>query len=220
MCCYGKLLRLPLTNRLRLQLETIPLLGTFLRKNHRALKLNSLSLLDTLVLNYSALIDPNLLNKAITEIPPLLSELDLHVAQLSMVLLTSTANLRSSALVNVHATLLPEILTLIRSPLLQGTALNCTLSLFQAFVKTNLPGLSYRELLEMIKYPIMNPNQSAHLHKQAFHSSAKCVAALTLQCHSEAIPLAVDLLQDIQKRRNDSQAVFCLLSIGEIGRHL
>lgn len=191
-----------------------------MRKNHRALKLNSLSLLNTLVNNYSAIIDPQLLKGAIAEVPPLISELDLHVAQLSMVLLTSTANLRSSALIDVHSTLLPEILSLIRSPLLQGAALNCTLDLFQAFVKTNLPGLSYRELLDMIKYPIMNTNATVHMHKQAFHSSAKCAAALTLQCRSEAIPLAVDLLQEIQKKRNDSQVVFCLLTIGEIGRHL
>lgn len=170
--------------------------------------------------NYSPIIDPQLLKGAIAEVPPLISELDLHVAQLSMVLLTSTANLRSSALIDVHSTLLPEILTLIRSPLLQGVALNCTMDLFQAFVKTNLPGLSYRELLDMIEHPIMNPNANVNMHKQAFHSSAKCVAALTLQCSTEAIPLAVDLLQEIQKRKNDSQVVFCLLSIGEIGRHL
>lgn len=55
---------------------------------------------------------------------------------------------------------------------------------------------------------------------QAYHSLAKCVAALTLQMPSEAVPLAHELLLDIQKRRNDSHLVFCLLTIGEIGRHL
>lgn len=55
---------------------------------------------------------------------------------------------------------------------------------------------------------------------QAFHSTAKCVAALMLQAHNNARPLAAELLQEIQKKRTDTQTVFCLLTIGEIGRFL
>lgn len=206
----------------RFQSDTIPLLGSFLRKNQRALKLNSLSLLDTLVNNYNPCINPQLLKGAIAEIPPLLSESDLHVAQLSLVLLTSTAKFQSrQALAGIHTVILPEVMTLVRSPLLQGTALNCTLNLFQALVQAQLPGLGYRELLDMLMFPVLNQQQNIQLHKQAFHSLAKCVAALTLQVQAEAVPLAVELLQDIQKKqRNDSQIVFDLLTIGEIGRHL
>lgn len=184
------------------------------------MKLNSLSLLDTLVNNYNPFINPQLLNGAIAEIPPLLSESDLHVAQLSLVLLTSTAKFQRDALLGVNTAILPEVLTLLRSPLLQGTALNCTLNLFQALVQAQLPGLGYRELLDMLKFPVMNQAPNVQLHKQAFHSLAKCVAALTLQCQQEAVPLAIELLADIQNKRNDSQVVFCLLTIGEIGRHL
>lgn len=207
---------------LRFQSDTIPLLGSFLRKNQRALKLNSLSLLDTFVNNYNSCINPQLLKGAIAETPPLLSESDLHVAQLTLVLLTSTAKYQSrQALVGIHTVILPEVMTLVRSPLLQGTALNCTLNLFQALVQAQLPGLGYRELLEMLMFPVSNQQQNIQLHKQAFHSLAKCVAALTLQVQNEAVPLAVELLQDIQrKQRNDSQIVFDLLTIGEIGRHL
>lgn len=55
---------------------------------------------------------------------------------------------------------------------------------------------------------------------QAYHSLAKCVAALTLQVQQESVPLAVELLTAIQRNNCDSQLVFCLLAIGEIGRHL
>lgn len=172
--------------------------------------------------NYNPCINPQLLKCAIAEIPPLLSESDLHVAQLSLVLLTSTAKYQSrQALVGIHTAILPEVMTLVRSPLLQGTALNCTLNLFQALVQAQLPGLGYRELLDMLMYPVLNQQQNVQLHKQAFHSLAKCVAALTLQVQTEAVPLAVELLQDIQKKqRSDTQIVFDLLTIGEIGRHL
>lgn len=199
--------------------EVIPVLGTFLRKNQRALKLNSLTLLDTLVTHYNQFIDPVLLRNAVSEVPPLLSESDLHVAQLSLVLLTSVARQQPQALVGVHEQILPEVMTLVRSPLLQGTALNCTLNLFQALVQANLPGLSYRHLLNMLMHPVHNQQQGHPLHKQAYHSLAKCIAALTLQVPNEAVAVAREFLREIQNRRSDIHLVFYLLTIGEIGRH-
>ena len=192
-----------------------------MRKNQRALKLNSLTLLDTLVTHYSHYFQPQLLQIAVAEVPPLLSESDLHVAQLSLVLLTSVGYKQPQALVGVHNVILPEVMNLVRSPLLQGTALNCTLKLFQALAQANLPGLSYRQLLKILMEPVYNQQQGQTLHKQAYHSLAKCIAALTLQVPNEAIPVAADFLSQIQNRRNDHpHLVFYLLTIGEIGRHL
>ena len=196
--------------------DAIPALGSFLRKNQRALKLNSLTLLDTLVIHYSNYFEPQLLKIAISELPPLLSESDLHVAQLSLVLLTSAAKQHPQALKDVHEVILPEIMILLRSPLLQGSALTCTLNLFQSLVQANLPGLGYRQLLAMLMQPVTNPQQQ--LHKQAFYSLSKSIAALTLQMPNEAIPIATEFLHEIQNRRSDSHLVFYLLTIGEIGR--
>lgn len=199
--------------------EVVPVLGSFLRKNQRALKLNSLALLDTLVKNYS--FDPQLLRGALSEVQPLLSESDLHVAQLSLVLLTSSAKLQPQALIGIHEKILPEIMNLVRSPLLQGTALKCTLEFFQALVQANLPGLGYREILKMLMVPFSGttPPTGHQLHKQAYHSLAKCVAALTLQVPNESISVTLELLLNIQKSNNDSHLVFHLLAIGEIGRY-
>lgn len=199
--------------------DVLPALGSFLRKNQRALKLNSLTLLNTLVDNYSHLFGPQLLQIAISEIPALLTDADLHVAQLSLVLLTTTARRQPQALVGIHDQFLPSVLVLVRSPLLQGAALTCTLDLFQALVKAKLPGLGYHQLLEKLMEPILNGGSPEQLHKQAYHSLAKCVAALTLQSPNEAVPLASQLLNDLQKRQGDTHLVFCLLTIGEIGRH-
>lgn len=198
-----------------LQPETIQLLGSFLRKNQRPLKLNSLHLLDTLVNNYHPVINAQLLKEAIVEIPPLISEADLHVAQLSLVLLTSTAKYKSESLLETHKAIMPELMNLVRSPLLRHNAV--VQDLFQALVHAQLPGLSYRQLLEMLRAPV---SANIQLHKQAFHSIAKCAAALTLQVRNEAIPLANELLQEIHQKRTDTQIIFCLLTIGEIGRHL
>jgi cullin-associated NEDD8-dissociated protein 1 len=111
--------------------DSLPILAGFLRKNQRALKLSSLSLLDILVRNYANLITPKCLEPVLNELPPLLNEADLHIAQLTMNLLTSVARLHKTSLPIVQATSLPQIFFLAQSPLLQGAALNAMLEFFQ-----------------------------------------------------------------------------------------
>lgn len=104
--------------------DVMPLLGTFLRKNQRALKLNSLDLLHKLADNYALdVFGPPLLQTAITEIQPLISDSDLHVAQFSLILLTTAARKHPQALVGIHDQFLPSVLQLLRSPLLQVNAI-------------------------------------------------------------------------------------------------
>ncbi|XP_024947857.1 cullin-associated NEDD8-dissociated protein 1 isoform X2 [Cephus cinctus] len=196
--------------------EAIPILGSFLRKNQRALKLCSLTLLDTLVKNYSSALYPDLLDKVTAELPALLNEADLHIAQLTLTLLTTIAKLHPIALTRVSDNILPEILVLVKSPLLQGAALNSMLEFFQALVQAGIPGLGYRELLSMLVAPV---SQSV-LHKQAYHSLAKCAAALTITWHQEAQCVVEQFLKDVQNPQSDAQHIFALLVIGEIGRHV
>lgn len=90
------------------------------------------------------------------------------------------------------------------------------LEFFQALVQANIPGLGYRELLALIIAPVNQGN----LHKQAYHSLAKCAAALTITWRSEAQGVVEQFLRDVQNPQNDSQHIFALLVIGEIGRHV
>lgn len=129
----------------------------------------------------------------LVELPPLINESDLHIAQLTLGLMCSVCRTHPSAMADLHRTALNQVLTLARSPLLQGTywvlfdnescfereflnvlfvlgaALNSMLELFQALVKTNLPGLSHHELLKLLIEPVkqLGPhNALPHLHKQ------------------------------------------------------
>lgn len=115
--------------------KAIPILASFLRKNQRALKLSTLTLLDTLVQNYSHYLYNELLLSVIKELPPLLTEADLHIAQLTLVLLTSIARVHPGALQDIQGSILPEILILVKSPLLQGAALDSMLEFFQVSFK-------------------------------------------------------------------------------------
>lgn len=92
----------------------------FLRKNQRALKLSTLQLLDCLVKNYHNALYVDLLQQVTAELPPLLDESDLHIAQWTMVILKSIAEVHPSALQDIRNTILPQIMVLVKSPLLQG----------------------------------------------------------------------------------------------------
>ncbi|XP_071441523.1 cullin-associated NEDD8-dissociated protein 1 [Hetaerina americana] len=234
--------------------EAVPILGSFLRKNQRALKLSTLTLLDTLVKNYGSALTNELLNEVTSELPPLLSEADLHVAQLTLTLLTSIATLLPTALIGPSHAILPEVLHLVRSPLLQGAALDSMLGFFRALVVAGLPGLGHSDLLGMLVSLVHRSNPGAPashqsrgtlpvVHRQAYHSLAKCVAALTVTwSREEALGVVEKFLADVRKGtaecagavsppnqgtatsvtpgRSDAEHVFALLAIGEIGRHL
>lgn len=98
----------------------MPILGLFLRKNQRALKLSTLQLVECLLQNYYADLSEELLQPIVSEIPPLIDESDLHIAQWSLIILRSAAVVHPMAFINVHRFIMPQVLKLVKSPLLQG----------------------------------------------------------------------------------------------------
>ncbi|ROT63807.1 hypothetical protein C7M84_018283 [Penaeus vannamei] len=199
--------------------DALPVLASFLRKNQRALKLATLTLLDTLVTNYSSALSPQMLDKVLIELPPLINESDLHIAQLCLTLLTSTAKLHKSSLANFLEVIMPDVMALVRSPLLQGGALKAMQDLFEAVVRAGLPGVDYQDILNHLLTPLVSP-QAANIHKQAYHSMAKCVAALTMTHPGEAVDVVNRFLMDVTNPRSPTVQSFSLLAIGEIGKHI
>lgn len=55
---------------------------------------------------------------------------------------------------------------------------------------------------------------------QAYHSMAKCVAALTLTHPGEAVGVVDRFLMDVTNPRSPTVQSFSLLAIGEIGKHM
>ena len=104
-------------------------------------------------------------------------------------MLTSLIKSQNAFLPIIPQAILPEALLLVRSPLLQGSALNSMLEFFQAIVQNSFPGLDYEELVQRLKQPIYHPNrnQNLTLHKQAYYSIAKCMAAISIVDSNQAI---------------------------------
>jgi len=198
--------------------EALPVLGSFLRKNQRALKLSTLTLLDTLVKNYSASFSADSLTPVLNELPPLVSESDLHIAQLTLCLLTSISINHKTVVPAVREHVLPEVLKLAESPLLQGAALMAMLEFFKSLVSVGLPGLDHNSLLSMLVTPVLSSKGTA-IHKQGRASIAKCVASLVANNEQEAVGVVQKFMENLSGNQSDQSLTFSLLAIGEIGRN-
>ncbi len=200
--------------------EAVPILASFLRKNQRALKLSTLAALDILVKNYNDSVTPAMIDAVLAELPPLINESDMHVSQMAISFLTSLARVHPDSLSKISGSILPELIALVRSPLLQGGALSAMLEFFQALVATGTASLGYMDLLRMLTGPVYA--QSAALtHKQSYYSIAKCVAALTRACPKEGPAVVAQFIQDVKNSRStDSIRLLALLSLGEVGHHV
>jgi len=217
-----KALILVAASKLRIDLrviltDSLPVLSSFLRKNQRALKLSSLQLLDLLVKNYSSSLNVEALAPVLTELPPLVSESDLHIAQLTLTLLTSISERHRQAIPIIHKTVLPEVLKLAESPLLQGGALSAMLEFFKTIVSAGVPGLGHSDLLALLAHPVLG-GKGGNIHKAGRANIAKCVASLVSHSEREALVVVQQFLANLASNQQDYSLTFSLLAIGEIGR--
>uniref|UniRef100_A0A670I7M1 Cullin associated and neddylation dissociated 2 (putative) n=1 Tax=Podarcis muralis TaxID=64176 RepID=A0A670I7M1_PODMU len=202
--------------------EGFPILASFLRKNQRALKLSTLTALDILIKNYSDSLKPAMIECVLVELPDLISENDMHVSQVAIVFLTTLAKVYPSSLSKISGTVLSGLFQLVYSPLMQGGALKAIVDFFQALVVTKTVNMSYAELMKQLTSPIYSSSPSgasANLHKQAYHSVAKCVAALSSVCPKEAPGVVNQFIQDVKNPKSSAAVkMLAFLSLAEIGR--
>ncbi|XP_040059897.2 cullin-associated NEDD8-dissociated protein 2 [Gasterosteus aculeatus] len=198
--------------------ETLSVLGSFLRKNQRALKLATLACLTALVQHHAAGIKPAALEPVLSELPALVDESDMHVSQVSISLLTSMSRACSSSVAKICSSVLPDVFRLVHSPLLQGGALAAILDFLQALVQSKTSNLGYSQLLKSLTDPF-HTSQSSLLHKQSYQSVARCVAALASSCPSQTPATVAGLLQEVKNPGSpESARVLALLCLGEVGR--
>uniref|UniRef100_A0A8V5HIL2 Uncharacterized protein n=1 Tax=Melopsittacus undulatus TaxID=13146 RepID=A0A8V5HIL2_MELUD len=104
---------------------------------------------------------------------------------------------------------------------LPGGALNAIIDFFHALVLTKAAPVGYAELLKQLTGPIYCSAEAAAptLHKQAYYSVAKCVAALSSACPKEAPATVNRFIQDVKSPKSSSAVkVLAFLSLAEMGR--
>ncbi|OVA11021.1 TATA-binding protein interacting (TIP20) [Macleaya cordata] len=197
-------------------------LTAFLRKANRALRQATLGTLNSLLVAYGDKIGSSAYEVIIVELSALISDADLHMTALALVLCCTLMTDRKSSPnvgLTVRNKVLPQALTLLRSSLLQGHALLALQSFFAALVHS--ANTSFDTLLDSLLSSAKPSPQSGGLAKQALYSVAQCVAVLCLAAGDQKCGSTVEMLTKILKddsSTNSAKRHLALLCLGEIGR--
>lgn len=192
-------------------------LSSFLRKNSRQLRLSSLILIETVVQRSPKLMDDQSNQIILADVPALISENDLYISQLTFNMLTCLVE-KGKFLHKPKTTddIMMEAFKLIRCPLLQGSALRAVLNFFSKIVEKPPPNWDYPTLLQKLVEPIY---EGQSLHKQAFSSTSRVIAATSVGSDSRTVFTTQTLITDSKQFKSDEQALtLILLSLGEIGK--
>ncbi|XP_076972604.1 cullin-associated NEDD8-dissociated protein 2 isoform X2 [Tamandua tetradactyla] len=201
--------------------EALPVLASFLRKNQRALRLATLAALDALAQSQGLSLPPPAIRAVLAELPALISESDMHVAQLAVDFLATATQAQPASLAEVSGPVLAELLRLLRSPLLPAGVLAAAEGFLQALVGTRPPCVDYAELIGLLTAPVyeQDAGDGPGLHKQVFHSLARCVAALAAACPQEAAGTAGRLVRDARSPHSSTGVkVLAFLALAEVGQ--
>ncbi|EHH16162.1 hypothetical protein EGK_11406 [Macaca mulatta] len=201
--------------------EALPILASFLRKNQRALRLATLAALDALAQSQGLSLPPSAVQAVLAELPALVNESDMHVAQLAVDFLATVTQAQPASLVEVSGPVLSELLRLLRSPLLPAGVLAAAEGFLQALVGTRPPCVDYAKLISLLTAPVYEQavDGGPGLHKQVFHSLARCVAALSAACPQEAASTANRLVCDARSPHSSMGVkVLAFLSLAEVGQ--
>ncbi|PNI73418.1 CAND2 isoform 1 [Pan troglodytes] len=201
--------------------EALRILASFLRKNQRALRLATLAALDALAQSQGLSLPPSAVQAVLAELPALVNESDMHVAQLAVDFLATVTQAQPASLVEVSSPVLSELLRLLRSPLLPAGVLAAAEGFLQALVGTRPPCVDYAKLISLLTAPVYEQavDGGPGLHKQVFHSLARCVAALSAACPQEAASTASRLVCDARSPHSSTGVkVLAFLSLAEVGQ--
>ncbi|XP_055985466.1 cullin-associated NEDD8-dissociated protein 2 [Sorex fumeus] len=201
--------------------EALPILASFLRKNQRALRLATLAALDALVRSQGLSLPLPAVQAVLAELPALVHESDMHVAQLAVDFLTTVTQAQPASLAKVSHLVLSELLRLLQSPLLPAGALAAAEGFLQALVGSRPACVAYAELMRLLTAPVHEPAAEGGPgpHKQVFHSLARCVAAVTAACPQEAAATARRLVCDARSPDSSTAVkVLAFLSLAEVGQ--
>ncbi len=92
-----------------------------------------------------------LIASVLDELSGLINDSDLHISQLVLTLLCTIMTVSPASIAGIHSQILPRILDLVVSSLLQGSALVACLQFFSQLVKLEVPGMEFGAIFEVYK---------------------------------------------------------------------
>ncbi|KAF9982553.1 Cullin-associated NEDD8-dissociated protein 1 [Modicella reniformis] len=202
-------------------LKAVPEVASLLRKSNRPLKVASLHFLDVAIRRFGKVLSAQTYNELLNELRPLVSEEDLHLLPLGLTSVVAILHANPSSINVVKQEILPSVFKLVRSPLIQGQALDSLLALFAALVRTN--DKEFSTLVSALVEPAAAPTPEGQfaLSKQAFSTIAQCIAVLCINSDKNMEMTVAEFVSKIEDTRSsDSLKYLSLVTLGEIGRRV
>lgn len=195
--------------------QAIEQLTSFLRKNSRPLRLVSLSTLQVILRTRGTGLQASLFQGLLSELHQLISEEDMQASQLALSLATLciSENSTYAAFAASDPALLPGVLALAVSPLLQGATLDAALGFLRALASSGAPGVTVDGLIQRLTAPAL----AQALPKQAYNNIAKGVAAVAELNPASTSALIATSLSNIASAEENVK-LLSLLIVGELGR--
>jgi cullin-associated NEDD8-dissociated protein 1 len=163
--------------------ETIDSMAAFLKLQSRSLKQSSLEAFDIVITNHGSSIPAGkaekLYSMVISELSDLVVDSDLHISHLSLRAAISALKVCPACSKSVKDDILPNVLTLSSSPLLQDLALDSLLGLLEQVVVSN--AVEFPELLAMLRGRL----DQASGNKHAIYNLAQAIAVVTATTTTE-----------------------------------
>ncbi|EIE20950.1 TIP120-domain-containing protein [Coccomyxa subellipsoidea C-169] len=214
-------------------------LTSYLRKANRQLRQASLAALESVMSRQGAAASSASVTAAVDEVVALVSDTDLLTTPLALHFCLTVLPQQPQNAEQIAAKFLPAALRLVKSPLLQGAALEELLALFPAILESEGTNTSFDSLLASL----LAAGVAAETGKAAQHSVAQCIARMTVNAGADRISMVVKgLLGQLQsgnatwssnggegrgRKRSateesatgaESARRLALLGLGEIGR--
>ncbi|KAA1077478.1 hypothetical protein PGT21_009666 [Puccinia graminis f. sp. tritici] len=216
--------------------QIIPVVGSFLRKNNRTLKISSFECLNALLTRSNTKIDPPVVQTLISDLHPMIDVKDLPLLPLALKSLGFVIPFASDLSATAKAELLEPVYQIIQSAAIaQGPALDALISLFSALVEHKLDqpevligslvnAVDQTSTLEQAKTAvltktggIMSPNAASGL--QPYYTAARCIGAVVRVQPAAGLQVLANFTSVLQDPADNKTSVFfSLLCLGEIGR--
>lgn len=192
-------------------------LTTFLRKQHRQLKQQTLNTLAIIVQNYGS--NPSAQGEfeaLLKELSLLITDTEMHQTYLAVKLCNAILQQAPNTSSTVSSVILPQCLSLLSSSLLQGLALDAVLQLFGTMGKH----LSFDNLLESL-VNISHKKSEQEMARGSYAIIAQCIATLVQSAPAAKQQSTVArFIEGVKKGKNDGDHLLSIYSLGEIGRRI
>jgi cullin-associated NEDD8-dissociated protein 1 len=192
--------------------ELIP----FLRKANRQLRLSTLDALLAIIARDGPRLDPETLTNIVSEVSSLVNVSDVAVAAAALRLADKIVHEQVCVADATCATVLPSMMELLKSPLMQVQVLNAMQSLLATVVRTGAAEATPDALLGMLRGAAIAEDAGSGTPTAA----AQCAASLCRAVGQRQVESTVAALLQVlaSAGSSDAERRFALLTLGELGR--